>query len=415
MTSKLKNQAPGPARGSYADGFESVARLFAHQLERGAEIGAGFTVYRRGECVIDLWGGWADVESERPWERDTRICVFSVTKGFVAMALHLLADRGQLEWDAPVAQYWPEFAQSGKAPMTVGTLMGHRGGLAYLDEDFSLSDCTDPGCEARLREAMEKQSPNWAIGKDQGYHAITWGMYARELFERITGGQDVGEFLRNELFEPLDSDVYVGAPESLDAKTATLYPPATASRVLKMLSNAATQRQSTEARVFKKFLTPKSTMRRALLNPSIPDDDITLYNKPPVRRAALGWASATASAHGVARAYLPFASRGTFEGTTYLKEKTLEPVYSRHGWSDNDLVLQKPVGWSNGFCKEERHLFCPNAESFGHPGMGGALGWADPVEEVAIGYAMNRMDWRIRSPRIIALCRKLYDCEAMVE
>ena len=106
---------------------------------------------------------------------------------------------------------------------------------------------------------------------------------------------------------------------------------------------------------------------------------------------------------------------GGIDGTTYLEEKTLEPVYSRHGWSDNDLVLQKPVGWSNGFCKEERHLFCPNAESFGHPGMGGALGWADPVEEVAIGYAMNRMDWRIRSPRIIALCRKLYDCEAMVE
>lgn len=414
MTENLSHSAPAPARGSYADGYESVARLFARQLETGAEIGAGFVVYRRGECVVDLWGGLADVESKTPWERDTRICLFSVTKGFVAMALSLLADRGQLEWDAPVARYWPEFGKNGKEDMTVATLLGHRGGLAYLDHSFSLADCTDPDCQPRLRQAMEDQRPVWPVGEEQGYHAITFGMYARELFERVTDGADLGQFLRQELFEPLDSDVFVGAPASLDEKTATLYPPATASRVVKMLSNAVIQRRSTEARVFKKFLTPRSTMRRALLNPSIPDDDITLYNKPPVRRSVLGWASATGSAQGVARAYLPFAARGSFDGTSFVAEQTLEPLYRRQGWSDEDLVLQKPIGWSHGFCKEERHLFSPNPESFGHPGMGGAVGWADPVEELTIGYAMNKMDWRVRSPRVIALCRKLYDCQALV-
>lgn len=415
MDSVLNNHAPGPAQGGYADGFEPVAKLFADQLVDGTEVGAGFTVYHRGECVLDLWGGLADPETERPWERDTRICLFSVSKGFVAMALHLLADRGELDWEAPVAEYWPEFAQNGKADMTVATLLGHRGGLAYLDEDFTLADCTDPQFEDRLRSLLEKQSPNWPIGQDQGYHAITWGMYATELFAQITGGQEIGEFLRQELFAPLDSDVYLGAPAELDGKTATLITPPKAGRVLRMIGNAATNRRSTEARVLRKFVTPKSTMRRALLNPSVEDDDLTRYNKPPVRRAALGWASATGSAHGVARAYLPFAMGGEFEGQTYLKSATLAPLKNRWGWAENDLVLQKPIGWTHGFCKEERHLFSPNPESFGHPGMGGTLGWADPVEEIAIGYAMNRMDWRIRSPRIIALCRKLYDCQPLVE
>ena len=415
MSTDLPNAAPYPARGSYADGFESVARQFARQLKDGEEIGASFAVYRKGKCVIDLWGGKADIETNTPWERDTRVCLFSVTKGFVAMALHLLADRGLLDWDAPVTDYWPDFGKNGKESITVKTLLGHRGGLAFLDAPLSLDDCTDPSRNEVLLKALEDQRPAWPVGKDQGYHAITFGMYARELFERITDGKDLGHFLREELFDELGSDVYLGTPASLDHLFATLYPPAKPARVAKMLSNAFINRQSTEARVFKQFLTPRSTMRQSLLNPSIPNDDITLYNQPPVRRTVLGWASATGSAQGVARAYLPFAAQGRFNSKTFFDDKTLANTYRRQGWSSNDLVLQKPVGWSNGFCKEERHLFSPNPESFGHPGMGGALGWADPIEEITIGYAMNRMDWRIRSPRIVNLCRVLYDCEALVE
>ncbi|MFU8805352.1 MAG: serine hydrolase domain-containing protein [Bradymonadaceae bacterium] len=414
MKPTLSNPAPDPARGSYENGYESVARCFAEQLENGQEIGAGFTVYRRGECVVDLWGGLADVEREEPWEQDTRIVLFSVTKGFVAMALHLLADRGLLEWDALVGEYWPEFACGGKEKMKVSELLGHRGGLAYLHAPFTLDDCTNPDRASALLEALQSQSPAWPIGKEQGYHAITFGMYARELFERISGGQDMGQFLRDELFAPLESDVYLGTPASLDSKFATLYAPPKPARIAKMISNALTQRRSTEARVLKEFLTPRSTMRQAFLNPSIPGDDVTLYNQPPVRRSVLGWASATGTAHGVARAYLPFASKGAFGGKSYLRPETLEPAYRRLGWSENDRVLQKPLGWSHGFCKEERHIFSPNPESFGHPGMGGALGWADPVEEMTIGYAMNRMDWRVRSARVVSLCHALYDCEALV-
>jgi CubicO group peptidase (beta-lactamase class C family) len=117
----------------------------------------------------------------------------------------------------------------------------------------------------------------------------------------------------------------------------------------------------------------------------------------------------------LARVYLPFASGGEHAGRRYVRGVTLEPVYKRQGWSWHDRVLQKPLGWSHGFLKEERHLFSPNPESFGHAGMGGALGWADPVEQMTFGYVMNRMDWRVRSQRCVALCRALYESEALLD
>jgi CubicO group peptidase (beta-lactamase class C family) len=414
MSELLKNAAPGAAQGSYADGYEAVARCFAAQLAAGEQIGAGFTVYRRGACVVDLWGGVTDVVSGRPWERDTRIVLFSVTKGLAAMALHMLADRGLLDWGARVADYWPNFARGGKGDITVSTLLNHRAGLAALDARLTLEDCTDPSRAGILLEALESQAPAWRPGEQQGYHATTFGMYARELFERVAG-EPMGDFLRRELFEPLGSDVWLGTPAEEDARIATLYPPAASERVVNMLSTAWILPESAEAGVFKQFLTRGSPMRAAFLNPHVPGNDVTVYNRPPVRRSALAWASATGSAHGLARAYLPFASRGEHGGRRYVQAATLEPVYRRQGWAARDLVLQKPLGWSHGFLKEERHLFSPNPESFGHAGMGGALGWADPIDELTIGYAMNRMDWRVRSARCVALCRALYESDALVQ
>lgn len=405
----LSNPAPAPSAGSYADGFAPVAAQFAAHVRDGAEVGAGLTIYHRGRCVVDVWGGSADVARAQPWARDTRIVVFSVTKGLTAMALALLADRGQLAWDAPVATYWPGFAAHGKAAITVRTLLNHRAGLVGLDERLALEDCLDPARRGWLVDVLERQRPAWEPGTAQGYHAITFGMYARELFERIAG-TDLGGFLRRELFEPLDADVSLGTPAEIDARIATLYPPRTSIRMLRMIA-AAVRGGSTESRLFRGVLGRGSLARAAFLNPRLGPAGIGAYNAVPVRRAALAWASATASAHGLARAYLPFASGGRALGTTFVRAETLAPLHARQGWSDNDLVLHKPLGWSQGFLKDETSLFSPNPESFGHPGMGGALGWCDPVAELAIGYVMNRLDWRVRSPRAVALCHALYACE----
>ena len=238
-------------------------------------------------------------------------------------------------------------------------------------------------------------------------------MYVRELFERIAG-ESMGAFLRRELFEPLGSDVHLGTPASEDHRVATLYPPAVPMRMTRMIAATLVSPRSTEARVTRLSLRRDSIGRRAFLNPSAGPEGVDAYGRVAVRRAELAWASATASAHGVSRAYLPFASGGAHDGRRYLDEDVLRPVHERQSWSWQDHVLAKPIGWSQGFLKEERHLFSPIPQSFGHAGMGGALGWCDPIHEIAFGYVPNRMDWRVRSPRAVALCRALYECDPLL-
>jgi CubicO group peptidase (beta-lactamase class C family) len=389
--------------GTFAEGFAPVAQLFEKQLRD--EVGAGFCVYHRGACVVDIWGGKAD--ATRAWQRDTRIVVFSVTKGLTAMAHALLADRGKLDYDAPVATYWPGFAANGKAGISVRTLINHRAGLVGLDAPITLEDCLETERYPRLVAAMEAQRPMWEPGTAQGYHAIAWGMYAREVFERIAG-EDLGGFLRRELFEPLGADVSLGTPPELDAKIAALYTPSNAGRIVRGLASAITAR-TPEGKIARALFAKPSYPRAAFATPPAGPEGMAVYNSTRVRRAPLAWASATASAHGLARAYAPFISGEAF-GKKLLSASTLASIHARQGWSERDLVLHKPIGWSQGFAKEQVELFSPNPESFGHPGMGGALGWCDPIAELSLGYAMNNLDWRVRSPRAVALCHALYAC-----
>lgn len=405
--------APFPAQGRYADGFLPLVKTFASAIERGEEVGAGLTVYHRGRCVVDVYGGIADAAQGRLWEHDTRVVLFSVTKGLAAMGLLLLHDRGLLDYDAPVATYWPGFARGGKGGITVRTLLNHRAGLLGLDEKVTLEDCTRAERHHRLVEAMEKQAPV-SVPRGQGYHAITFGMYARELFERVAG-EPLGPFLTRELFTPLGADVSLGTDETCDARMAKLYPPDAITRLKHMGTSLLRTPDSTESRVLLDALSRHSMTRRAFLNPSAGRLGLAAYEEIPVRRAQLAWASATGSAHGIARAYLPFASGGLLEDARYVRSQTLEPLYNRQGWSERDAVLQKPLGWSQGFLKEETTVFSPRRESFGHPGMGGALAWCDPVTEVTMGYALNALDWRVRSPRALALCKALYACEPIRE
>lgn len=402
---ELDHPAPWPATGSYAEGFRPVAEQFAAHLQSGEEIGAGFTVYHRGRCVVDLAGGLADTDRVQPWRHDTRIVVFSVTKGLAAIALNLLSDRGLLDWDAPVSRYWPEFARNGKEHVTVRALLQHQSGLAALDTRVTLDECAHDW--PRIVRALEDQRPD--PRPVQGYHAITFGMYARVLFERIAG-ESMGAFLLREWFAPLDSDARLGVGPEFDDRTATLYPPSNGARIVKSLTAAVLHPDSREGRVARALLSKDSLGRRAFANPAIGVRGLLAYNDLTVRRAELPWGSATASARGLARAYLPFSVGGVVDGRRYVGEATIAALAGRGGWSDRDAVLQKPLGWNRGFLKEERDIFGPHAEGFGHAGMGGALGWCDPRSGLAFGYAMNRMDWRVRSPRALALCRALYAC-----
>lgn len=398
--------APAPLKGHCAAAFAPLAQHFAQSLARGEEIGASLCVYHRGEVVVDLWGGWADPAQQSPWQADSLIVVFSVTKGLAAMALNLAAERGAFDWDAPVARYWPGFAQNGKAAITVRQLFNHCAGLAALSTPLTLEQCCDPAQRDTVRTALERQAPAWVSGRAQGYHALSFGLYASEFFQQAVG-EPLQDFLQREYLGPLGADVHLGTPAAQDHRIATLYPGSDVARVGRMVW-AALRGGSTEANVARSFLSGQDA-KGAFSNPPAPQG-FGVYNQPPVRRAALAWASATASARGLARAYVPWSVGGHWQGRQWVQPATIAPLLARQGWAAPDRVLGKPLGWSQGFLKEERTVFSPNPESFGHSGIGGTLGWCDPKAQLAIGYVMNRSDWRVRSPRALALCRALYAC-----
>lgn len=399
--------ASGPISGQYAPAFEPLAEQFARHFESGEEIGASLCVYHRGERVVDLWGGVADAQTKAPWTADTLIVVFSCTKGLAAMALNLAAERGLFAWDRPVADYWPAFAQNGKGAITVRQLFNHRAGLATLSTPLTLEQVCDPARTEENRSILAAQKPAWETDAQQGYHAISFGLYADAFFE-IVAGEPLNTFLHRELLDPVGADVFVGTPPEQDARVATLYPVPNLKRVANMVV-AAVRGGTTEANVARSFLRG-GVAKSALLNPRAANG-MHDYNRPPARRRCLSWASATASARGLARAYTPWSMDGVFQGKRYIAESTIASVIPRQGWSDRDLVLGKPLGWAQGFLKEEEHIYSPNRESFGHAGMGGSLGWCDPKARLGFGYVMNRCDWRIRSPRALALCKALYRCD----
>ena len=398
-------EATGPIAGQYAPAFEALAHQFARQIEDGSEVGASLCVYHRGQLVVDLWGGVRDKSTGTPWTADTLIVVFSVTKGLAAMALNMAAERGKFEWDAPVARYWPEFAQAGKHHITVRQLFNHRAGLAAITVPLTLAQFCDPAQQAATRAILAAQAPAWPADSDQGYHALTYGMYADAFFE-IAVGEPLHKFLHRELLDPLGADVFMGTPASQDHRIATLYAPSTLSRVTHMVG-AALRGGSTESNVARSFLRG-GVAKTALTNP--PTTSLTEYNQPPVRRACLSWASANATARGIALAYGPWSMGGLWQGRRYVAESTIAPILRRQGWSTQDKVLGKPLGWAQGFLKEDDNVFSVNRESFGHAGMGGSLGWCDPRAQISFGYAMNNCDWHVRSPRALALCRALYRC-----
>jgi CubicO group peptidase (beta-lactamase class C family) len=387
--------------GSVMPGFEAVESAFRENFERRGEVGAAACAWHAGEKVVDLWGGLADRESQREWTEDTLALTFSVTKGLVALCLLMLADRGKLDYDRPVADYWPEFAARGKEAITVRDLLNHRAGLCAVDQPLSLSDWCD---SAQVGPALASQRPLWKPGSDQGYGAVSGAAYAAELFRRIAG-RTVGQFLAKEVAGQLDADVYLGLPRELEDRVATLYPSRLNVASLRLLPEAITGR-TVEGRLIRALARRKSLSRRAFSNPDLGRAGLHVFNDPETHRLEIPWAGGIASARGLARVYAALAAGGA----ELCRPESIEPLTRRQSWSDSDRVMHKPLGFSQGFLKEECHVFSPGEEAFGHSGMGGALGLADPTRELAFAYVMNRMDVRVRSPRCLALCHALYGC-----
>ncbi|WP_411149815.1 serine hydrolase domain-containing protein [Streptomyces sp. A30] len=387
------SQNESAIHGHCDERFGAVRTAFEENFRDRGELGAAVTVVVDGETVVDLWGGWSDAAGTRPWERDTLVNVWSTTKGPVALCAHILADRGLLDFDAPVAVYWPEFAAAGKEKVLVRHLLSHRAGLAGLREPHTLAQLCDWEVTVERLAATE---PWWEPGTRSGYHALTYGFLVGEVVRRVSGLLP-GAFLEREVTGPLRIDFTVGLPEKEAGRAAELvHPPAASS--------------SEQAAVFSQ-LTPAALA--SLANPLV---GATEANTPEWRAAEIPAANGHGTARAVAALYGIFAGRGSFDGHRVLSPEAAERVREGQG-SCRDLVLgagfenETEVGlglWLSG----PNGSYGPNPRAFGHDGFGGSCGLADPEAGVSLGYVMNRMGPHIADdPRkmalIDALCRVL--------
>ncbi|MDP7035022.1 MAG: serine hydrolase domain-containing protein [Planctomycetota bacterium] len=391
--------------GEVASGFEPVRDVFAWNLRRGGELGASLCVERDGVRLVDIWGGWIDPERTRPWEVGTRSILFSATKGLAATAFFILSQREGLDHDRPIQDFWPEFRGGGKESITIAHLLSHRTGFCSIDTPLSLEDLKNREVICR---ALERQECIWKPGTVQAYGAVTLGLILPELFLRVTG-ETVGRFFLSEVALPLGSDARLGLPIEEQGDVSPVQPFGGFWDWLDILGHVL-RPGTNDGRFFRGFLRPGSPSRKALGNPrELGKGYLENFNRPEVRAMEIAWAGGVASARGMARFYSVLASGGSGQGVRLVDPEAIEKLYPRDSW-EIDEVLRKSIGYTHGFVKEDELLFSPNTESFGHPGAGGTLGWADPVNRLGIGYVMNRMDHHLRSPRAIRLCHSIYSC-----
>ncbi|HEY2482168.1 MAG TPA: serine hydrolase domain-containing protein [Caulobacteraceae bacterium] len=373
--------------GAVKPGFEAVARAFEANFssaEAVPDIGASFAVIRGDEVIVDLWGGHADKAKSKPWAPDTLANVYSTTKGVASACTMLLESRGELDYEAKVARYWPEFAQGGKGEITVGMLLSHRAGLSGLREPTTVDDLFD---WELMTTRLAHAEPLWTPGTVAGYHAITWGFLAGELVRRIDG-RTIGRFLREELAEPLGADVFIGLPDSQDGRYAEIAKP------------LGEQTQS--------LAEMTDILRLTLTNPVIEGE---VPNRREWRAAEIPAAGGCANALGLARLFALLANDGVFEGRRYCAPGAVARA-TMERFNGVDMNLGVPVRWGAGFFgNNPQRWYGPDDTAWGHSGWGGSCAFFDPPRTLAVAFAMNQMDANLHGdPRTVRLVSALYSC-----
>lgn len=350
--------------GRVDDRFGEVRDVFAGNLERGHDIGAAFCATVEGETVVDIWGGWADPARTRPWTRDTIVNVYSTTKTMTALTALLIADRGELDFDAPVARYWPEFAANGKADVKVSHLMSHASGLSGWKTPITEDDLYD---WEKATSLLAAQAPFWAPGTAPGYHALTQGYLVGEVVRRITG-KSLGTVFREEIAEPLGADFWIGLPASEDERVAELLPPPPG-------TSQADVRNDTEI------------MRNMATNPGI---NVAATKTRAWRGAEIPAAGGTGHARAVAEIHAILANGGVAKGRRFMSEagcrKALELQIE-----GPDLVLASQARYGLGFGLAGGVVPLPNMSTMYWGGYGGSLVIIDMENRATFGYVMNKM------------------------
>lgn len=375
--------------------FEPVRSCFEENFRERGEIGAAVAIHVAGKVVLDIWAGMADRAAKKPWSASTLVNVYSTSKGLAALCIQLLLERGQLALDAPVAEYWPEFGAHGKGAITLRVLLSHRAGLAAIKDPLPAGALYD---HALMANALAAQAPEWEPGTQHGYHAQTFGFLLAELVRRVTGST-LGQYLRDEIARPSGADVHIGLSADNDARVAKLTRP---------LDLPSPPGETNLMDVWKRE--PAALTTRAFSNPP-PVPGATQTRE--YRAAEIPASNAHATALGLSRIYAATISPNPDWGQPLLSPAGIARCSEEYAFG-MDLVLRMITRFGPGFMlsqPEGSGNFGPNLRSFGHPGMGGSLGFADPDAQIGFGYVMNRMGAAILiDERAHRLVEALYSC-----
>lgn len=359
-------------QGACDPAFDQLREVMSASIDTGEDVGASVCVIHQGRTVVDIWGGVADVGTGEPWERDTIINVFSITKTMTTLAALLLVDRGELDPDTAVAKYWPEFAAAGKNDVTVANLMSHTSGVSGWQEPITLAEIYDDQAAAA---ALAAQSPWWQPGTASGYHALNQGHLVGEVIRRITG-QSLGTFFRREIAEPTGADFYIGTPESEDGRIARLISP-------------------TEVGIDFSAVAPDSVLIKTLTNPFL---EVSKVATREWRAAELG----AVNGHGNARSVATAQAVVSHGDSRFLGNGTLDRIFEVHA-DGPDLVLGIPIRFGLGYgLVNPATPGLPGGRVCWWTGYGGSVVVNDLDRQLTFAFVMNKM-----GPGLIGLSRAL--------
>ncbi len=362
--------------GKVSSDFERVADAFAQNFEHRNEVGASVCVYHRGECVADLWGGFKDEAKTEKWTSDTLSIVFSCSKAATALCAHLLVQRGQLNLNAPVADYWPEYATNGKENTTVLMMLNHSAGVPALRDPVRQGGFLDWDYTV---ERLAAEAPWWEPGTRNGYHMITFGWTVGELVRRVSG-KSLGQFLHDELAGPLGADFWLGLPEEMEARVAPMinFAPGPNDHISDFLQTVLSD--------------PESLQHKAMLNMGGLD-----FNTRETHAAELGGGGGISNARGMAKLFLSLSETSD---EAYFSKERIAAMGQVSMATMQDATLLIPSRFGQGFMTSMDNRMRPGGHdmslilgrnAFGHVGMGGSVVFYDPDEDLVFAYSMNKM------------------------
>ena len=356
---------------------ERIRPLFEENFSRFGELGAAVSIWQGGESVLELQGGFRDAHRETPWTSETLVLFWSATKGLgSACLLHVLQERS-IALERRVAEFWPEFAQSGKEKITFAQLLSHQAGLPALDESVDVVDY------AAVVRALEKQKPLWAPGTAHGYHARTFGFLLDELARRIAS-RTIADYWRGVFAEPLALDIWIGLPVEENARAATVYP--------------ARASSATPPDAFYRALASPGTLQRKTFTSPRGLHAVSAMNTTENRARPFVSFGGIGNATSLAKFYAMLANGGELGGRRFFSQHTIGQMTTTLT-TGIDRVFEIPTAFSAGFMKDppnaERRIFGPSPLAFGQPGAGGSHAFADPENKLAFAYVMNQMEQKI--------------------